>query len=297
MSEYRVAVISDTQVGSIYGTMPKDFMSGDDRRIDLNPGQAYLYRCWVDMCQRLRGIAPDIIVFNGDEIDGQQEARGQKGTELCLPLIADQCRAFRQLADMAISSCPTRPSIYAVAGTSYHVGLANSHIEQLMEHLGAEPYYGPGTGKYSREVLDLEIDGVDINFAHHISVSGGLYRATAPDREAVWSALAGKEGKMAKADALVRSHVHHYVHVEHESKHAVITPCWQLQSQFMRRHSVYRMLPSLGIVWLKVDPEAKRAGEDPIIVRKVLYKLPPFVTIKAKLPARGESDGEAPAAG
>jgi len=57
---------------------------------------------------------------------------------------------------------------------------------------------------------------------------------------------------------------------------------------------VYRMLPSLGIVWLKVDPEAKRAGEDPIIVRKVLYKLPPFVTIKAKLPIRGESDGEAP---
>jgi hypothetical protein len=53
------------------------------------------------------------------------------------------------------------------------------------------------------------------------------------------------------------------------------------------------MLPSLGIVWLKIDPEAKRAGEDPIIVRKVLYKLPPFVTIKAKLPTREGDDGEA----
>lgn len=293
MSKYRVAVVSDNQVGSVFGMMPSDYTSRAGARIEQNAGQKYLWKCWIDMCQRFRNLAPDVLVFNGDEIDGAQPA--QHGTELCLPLIPDQEDAFVQAAEMLISSCPSRPAIFITQGTEYHVGKGGSSVESIGQKLGAEQYYGLGTGRYSREVLDLDVDGVVINFAHHISVSTGLYRATAPDREALWSALAGKEGKMPKADALVRSHVHHFVHVEHATKHVLITPCWQLQTRFMRRHSVYRMLPDIGYVWLEVDPIAKQQGEDPIIVRKWLYNLPPYVTVKAKL--KEKSDGnEAPTA-
>ena len=279
---YRVAVVSDTQVGSLFGLLPPDFTKRAGDRCEQNPGQKYLWRCWLDMCQRFRDLAPDVLVFNGDSVDGAQQA--QRGTELCLPLLTDQEDAFVAAMEMLLAACPSRPALYLVQGTEYHEGKAAGHLEHAGRVLNAETYFGLGTGKYSREVLDLDVSGVILNFAHHISVMSGLYRATAPDREAVWSALAGKEGKMPKADALVRSHVHIFVHVEHATKHALITPAWQLQTRFMRKNSVYRMLPDLGYVWLEVEPQAKAQREDPIIVRKWLYDLPPFVTTKARLP-------------
>ena len=46
-------------------------------------------------------------------------------------------------------------------------------------------------------------------------------------------------------------------------------------------------------MWLEVYPAAKARREDPIVVRKRLYDLPPFVTTKAKLPEdKNEQSGE-----
>jgi hypothetical protein len=129
--------------------------------------------------------------------------------------------------------------------------------------------------------LDLEVDGIILNFLHAISVSQGLYRATALDREGVWSAIAGKEGKAPKADVVVRSHVHYFDHLEYPTKHILVTPCWQLQTRYMRKHSAYRMIPDIGAVILELDPDAKRAREDPITVRKILYPLPVLEPFKS----------------
>ena len=289
MSEYRVANVGDMHAGSGFGLLPKDFTTRAGNRVEQNAGQAYLHRCWVHMCQRYREIAPDILVVMGDEIDGRQPL--QRGTELCLPLLADQRDAAQQYLEMLISACPARPEIYVVQGTEYHDGKAADDVESLAKEIGAEEYFGLGTGRYSREVLDLELPGgVVINYAHHIGAMSGLYRATAPDKEALWSALAGKEGKAPKADCLVRGHIHCFVHIEYPTKHIVVNPCFQLQTRFMRKRSVYRMIPDLGSTWLRVHPEAKEAGEDPIIVRKVDYKLPPYVTVKAKLLARAKEE-------
>ncbi|KKL98144.1 hypothetical protein LCGC14_1827390 [marine sediment metagenome] len=298
MSEYRVAHVGDMHAGSVFGLLSKDFTTRAGHRIEQNAGQAYLHRCWVDMCQRYREVSPDILVVMGDEVDGRQPM--QKATELCLPLLSDQRDVAQQYLEMLISACPTRPEIYVIQGTEYHDGKAADDVESLAQVIGAEEYFGLGTGRYSREVLDLEINGVILNFAHHLGGMSGLYRATSPDREALWSALAGKEGKAPKADCLVRGHLHHFVHVEYPTKHILINPCFQLQTRFMRKRSVYRMIPDLGSTWLKIDPKAKERREDPIIVRKLFYDLPPYVTVKAKLLARAEKeegDGEAPATG
>lgn len=532
--QYRVLFVSDLHHGSVFGLLPEGFKTSDDRIVGQNPGQAYLWRCWKDLCMLTRQLAPDILVVNGEGIDGCQ--RAQRGTELCLPLIEDQTRAAEESLSMLLSACPVRPAIYMTQGclmpghrvltadlrwvpveklsvgdsllsiaesdsrwemaavtahlpvrkecvevaletgeklrctedhpflayngtvrvwtpagklrrssrlarllpvwntlttreagyvagffdgegsldygpghgclrvsaaqrpnvmlhtvlaelerlgyavsqsvgqyrntdcinltllggqqqtlrflgslrpprllskfrgpsklgrqravesvrvssvtplgsqqvvgmsttahtyisdgfgshnTEYHEGKAGREMEVLAKNIGAEQYYGLGTGRFSREVLDLEINGVIINAAHHISPTAGFYRATASDREGQWSALAGKEGKSPKADVCVRSHVHYFVHVEHASKHIVVTPCWQLQTRFMRKNSVYRMLPDIGAMWLEVYPAAKARREDPIVVRKRLYDLPPFVTTKAKLPEdKNEQSGE-----
>jgi hypothetical protein len=196
-------------------------------------------------------------------------------------MVADQAGAaeacLRPLRDML----PLIPW-YAVQGTEYHDAKAARELEVVAHNLGCKRYgtLGQGSGVWSREFLDLSVDGVVINAAHHVSVAGGFYRATGIDREAQWSAIAGKEGKIPKADCLVRSHCHFFCHVEHASKHAVITPCWQMQTRFMRKNSVYRMLPDIGGLLIWIDGEQKQKGEDPIRIQKILYALPALRSTK-----------------
>lgn len=276
-SSKSLLIVSDLHCGSIYGLLPPDMITSDGRSVPPNPGQQYLWECWQVVCELAASRGVDAVIVNGDVVDGRQ--RAQRGSELCLPLVEDQARAAEQ-ALLYLRKYLPAAKWYFVQGTEYHDATAGREVEVVARALGAVSYHGVGSGRYSREVLDLDVDGVIVNCAHHISVSSGLYRATAPDREALWSALAGKTGKMPRADLLVRSHAHYFVHVEHESKHIVITPCWQLQTRYMRRHSVYRMLPSIGAIVVYVEPEAKRIGYDPVRIEKVLFPLPPLRPVK-----------------
>jgi hypothetical protein len=273
-----VLVVSDPHCGSIFGMLPPDFTTSDDKTVGQNVGQKHLWQCWVDMGQAVAAHPIVAVVVNGDVIDGAQGA--QRGTELALPMLADQALAAEMCLRDLRGRLKERAKWYFVQGTEYHDSAAGREVESVARGIGATPYVGPGTGRYSREALDLDVDGVVLNFAHHISASGGLYRATAPDREGVWSALGGKEGKVPRADVVVRSHVHCFTHVEHPSKHVVVTPCWQLQTRFMRRKSYYRMVPDIGVVLLWIDGAAKKKGEDPVVVQKLLYPLPPLKPVK-----------------
>jgi hypothetical protein len=258
--------------------LPPNFRTSDDAPRALNPGQEYLWQCWEYLRDKVRSLPIAAVVVNGDIVDGRQQA--QRGTELCLPLIEDQAAAAEQTLRYLLSGIASRPKLYMTQGTEYHDAKAGREVEVVARMLGARPYRGLGTGRHCREVLDLDVDGVVVNFSHGISVSGGLYRATSPDREGVWSALAGKEGKLPRADVVVRSHAHYFVHVEHASKHIVITPCWQLQTRYMRRNSVYRMLPDIGAVLVWIDGERKQRKEDGVIIEKILFDLPRVGTTK-----------------
>lgn len=275
----RGVIVSDLQCGSIYGILPPAFETSEGIIKPQNAGQDYLWRCWDDATYRAGQFDPDFIVFNGDAVDGKQQA--QKGTELSLQLMVDQKRAACTCLKLLKTRCP-RAKWYFVAGTVYHVQDGAEAEEDIARQLGAERYMGAGPGRLVHEVLDLDVDGVILNFAHHISVASGFYRATAADREGQWSAMTAKDPSkgIPKADVVVRSHVHFFIHLEYPSKHIIQTPAWQLQTRFMRRHSAYRMLPDIGTIHLEIDGEAKRKGDDPCHVEKILYSLPPAPTTK-----------------
>jgi hypothetical protein len=270
----RGVVVSDTQCGSIYGMLPPFLETSENIVKPQNAAQVYLWDCWEHFSIRSGEFDPDFIVFNGDGIDGGQEA--QKGTELSLPMKFDQKRAFVATMQFLMKSCPNA-KLYAVQGTEYHEMKGAEALEDAMQVLGAQQYRGAGTGIFCKEVLDLDVEGTLFNFAHHISVNSGFYRATAADREGQWSAMTAKDASkgIPKADIVIRSHVHNFIHVEHASKHIIQTPAWQLQTRFMRKHSVYRMLPDIGGIHVSVDPTARERGEDPFKLIKHLYPLPP----------------------
>lgn len=273
-----VIVVSDLHCGSLFGLLPDNFVNAADAPVPQNPGQRYLWECWLHFCYRAAAIAPDIvaIVVNGDVVDGSQ--RAQAATELCLPLISDQVRAAQTCLEtlktyVAGGRQPLSETVplFLVQGTEYHEGKAGRDIEAVAQALGARPYEAVGTGVYSREVLDLIVDGVRLNFAHHVSVSTGFYKATAIDREGAFASLATRD----KIDAIIRSHVHNFVGTIYSGRVNLTTPCWQLQTRFMRKHSVHRMLPTIGGVILWADGEKKARGERAVEVEDVTYKLPP----------------------
>jgi len=96
----------------------------------------------------------------------------------------------------------------------------------------------------------------------------------APDsRNALKEHLAAKG--VPKADLLIRSHVHYFGVAEHASKQIVTTPCWELQTRYMRKFSVHRMHPDIGGIKIEIDGKAKKRGEAPCRIIKELYSLPP----------------------
>lgn len=270
-----ILVVSDLHVGSVYGLMPPTFRSTSGCSVSANPGQVYLWERWNEFLS-LVPKRVDAVVFNGDLIDGAQPR--QRGTELCFPTLSDQVDACLDVIAPLLSKSKKH---IVVAGTEYHDGRAAEELESLAARIGA--IENPtGFGRRTFEAVDIDVGGVVINFSHGISVASGLYRATPADREGVWSALAGKDGKALRADVVVRAHAHIFVHVEHASKHIVINPCWQLQTRYMRKNSAYRTLPDIGATLIHIDPERKRAGRDPVRIEKILFPLPRPVAVTVK---------------
>jgi hypothetical protein len=280
MNGYSKAVlaVSDLHAGSIHGMMPPGFVTSDGAPKPQNAGQKFLWQCWLDLEQRVSELPIVGVYVNGDAIEGEEHRA--RGAELSLPLLADQSECAAICLRHLLASIKSKPPVFVIRGTPYHDSPGGREAEVVAEKIGAKRYRGYGAGRLAKRAADWECDGVVINVSHGISASGGLYRATAPDREAVWSALAGKVGKVARADVLVRSHAHYFTHLEHPSKHAVIVPCWQLQTDYMGKNSFYRMLPDIGAVLLWIDGDAKKKGEDPVVVQKFLYPLPPLKPVK-----------------
>jgi len=167
--------------------------------------------------------------------------------------------------------------MYFVQGTEYHEGRGASELESVAARLNGVQYSSiQGTGKYSKEVCGISLGGVAVNCAHHVGGGSGFIKASGIDRELLWSAIAGVEDRALKADLLVRSHLHYFIHLEKPAQHAVITPCWQLQTRFMRKRSVYAMRPDIGAVIAHIDPAEKEAGRDPVLISKMLYPVPEF---------------------
>jgi hypothetical protein len=269
-------VIGDIHVGSMYGMLPPDFISTDGSEKPQNPAQRYLWECWVDMKQKAAKFAIDSVIVNGDVIEGKQAK--QKASELTLVAPNDQESAavflLRDLRNWLEKNTGREVPFYIVQGTEYHEGRGAEELESIAARVRGANINSNFSGRHSKEVLDLDIDGVILNFAHHLGGGAGFTRSGNLDAEALWCQITASKGQSVPADLIVRSHLHYYMHVEHTSRHAVLCPCWQIQTRFARHRSAYKLMPDIGALIIHVNPEAKRRGLDPIAFTKLLYKLP-----------------------
>lgn len=271
-----ILVIGDVHVGSMYGLLPPDFVSCDGAEKPQNEGQRYLWECWLDMKRKAAKFLIDTVIVNGDLIEGRQPK--QKASELTLVAPNDQEAAavfvMRDLRNWLEKNTGREVPFYFVQGTEYHDGRGAEELESIAARVQAAFIDSHHSGRHCKEVLDLELDGTVLNFAHHVGGGAGFTRSGGLDAEALWCQITSSKGQSVAADLIVRSHLHYYMHVEHTNRHAVICPCWQLQTRFARHRSAYKLMPDIGAIVFHVNPQAKKDGMDPIAFTKLLYQLP-----------------------
>jgi len=229
----RLVVISDLHVGSKFGIMPASFELSDGTTVTPNATQKdlfNLYRIAVSKWGR-----PDVLVVNGDAIDGVKSP-----TEQWSGNVMDQVLAARDLIEMWGAR-----RIYLVSGTAFHSSSINLKYEEILANLvGSDRLY---------DQLSLDIEGHLLHFAHHISVSSTIYRTTAIAREL--ALLLYNLKSLEDYEWTIRSHAHYFVHVEYKTHHGVVTPCWQAQTPYMSKITAFGMRPDLGCIRISFDPD------------------------------------------
>lgn len=217
----RVLVLSDLHCGHVIGLTPPSWhdsppKSASKERKLLSKTRQKLWAAYQRAIEALGDI--DIVVCNGDAIDGRGEASG--GSEL-LTIDRDE------QADMAaecIKLCKA-PKVYFTAGTPYHSGKLEDFERQTMKVVS--------DSKYTKEVdfkgrLYLSVNGVQFDFRHKVGASGIPHgRHSAVAREALWGRLWADDGITPNVDIVVRSHVHYAAYSGTPGRLQLTTPALQ----------------------------------------------------------------------
>src|SRR5881397_1147423 len=72
---------------------------------------------------------------------------------------------------------------YFVQGTEYHEGRGAEELESIAARVKGATIQSNFSGRYCKEILDLAVDGVVINFAHHLGGGSGFTRSGVLDAE------------------------------------------------------------------------------------------------------------------
>ena len=191
MSRKRVLAIADLHSGHNLGLTPPKYDFEEDTAHYAVRSEIW---GWYDaLVKRLR---PDIVIVDGDCIDGRGEKSG--GTELLFTDRLKQCK----VATKALKAIPRNPKFFMAYGTGYHTGDYEDFENIIADNIEAEKIGAEDT---------ISVNGLNINYRHHIGRSGIPHgRHTAVAKEKLWNNIWSERGEYPKADIILRAHVHYH---------------------------------------------------------------------------------------
>lgn len=195
----RVVAIGDLHCGSRCGLTPTGWQyspsSSDKIRQKFSKIQ---FEMWDWYSKKMKELQPiDILICNGDMIDGKSEKSG--GTELLEADRNKQC----QIAVECILEAKAK-HIVMIYGTPYHTGSLEDEEDLIAkevkaEHIGRHDWF--------------DVNGLIFDVKHYVSRSIVPYgRLTAVGRERISNLLWHDVGQQPHADVFLRSHVHYHVY-------------------------------------------------------------------------------------
>ena len=194
-----------------------------------------LFERWQD-CISHFGKKPDVVVMNGDGIDGTDV----KGKDTRCSILDEQARDCAELLLM----WGAKKEYVIVSGTPYHTGNNGEAEDNRIAHHLEMLLRANGDTKtkvtYTRKLKTTINDWFRLEMRHRIGASSVPHgRSTAMARAKFWNvitgALSSARGKAVASwpHLMVFSHVHYFGLQEDAFGTVLTTPCWQaLGSRF-----------------------------------------------------------------
>jgi len=259
-----ILAIGDLHVGSLVAPWPEEAPLPDGGGWRPGRAQKWLNRCWAEMLAEAKDRKPEIVVINGDAIDGDKHVNIGVVTP----------RADYQASAAVIMLEPLREicqRMYFVRGTPWHVGHYAKDVTAVARQLNATEH--PQTHEPTWPDLFLEHEGQVIHFAHHIGGSiNPMYEATAPLRELLTlrlELLRAYGGKGPNVRGIVRSHRHRSTYIKTEDGcWALALAPWQLKTDHAYKLAP-SALPQVGFAWIGAEVETRRFATPRLHVERV----------------------------
>lgn len=210
MAKKRILVVSDFHSGHEVGLTPPAW-NPDSEADHSAKYRSYMWTRYTEAVKELKPI--DVVVANGDLIDGRGERSGS------VELITVDRRSQAKMASECIKVAEA-PTIIITRGTDYHVGHEESW-EDLVADFCRDADHRVEIG----DIRNLDVNGLMFNFRHHIGGSQTpIGRSTPLTREAAWNALWNVRQGFPLSDVIVRSHVHYHTYAGGPGWLAMTTP-------------------------------------------------------------------------
>lgn len=159
-------MLSDLHIGSTVGLWPEGFISNEGYPIGQNQFQKWLWKCWTDMLKwsaQVVGDATFELVLNGDLVEGIHH----RTLQVMSPDVGDQTTA---VMDVLGKLAGRADRVHIIKGTECHTRNDEVRLGRALD--GSQD---PTTGQHAWDVLDLDLNGCLMNFAHHISATARSY--------------------------------------------------------------------------------------------------------------------------
>lgn len=219
--------ISDLHINSTVALIPPIVYLDDGQEIRQNKGQKWLWNNWLDLLEKIEIIKPDILIVNGDAVEGDTKNRSYQ------VITRNKTTAVGYAAEVLDPLVKMIPTVFFVRGTGAHSGKSGCIEEDLAKDLS-----GVKDGKnHSHWSLNLDVDGVRISVAHHTSMGGLPWtRHNAPIRLAAKIMFDYATAKERPPDLALRGHVHQWGDsYDAYPVRALITPAWTLATEYVHK--------------------------------------------------------------
>jgi len=259
----RIGFLPDIHAGSTRAICTPTFTWNDagglPQTYKANEVQLMLYELWKRNIELFKKHGVQHIFMIGDSFTGSNYL---EAGAFAFITKAKQIKLAADLLEEVWRGCDKKVDFYIWRGTKYHESKAGSgemHLGLVKElHSRGIP------AKFMAQVSYVELHGsksvktgkyrIRRLFIAHEAPNALVHPATLMSRDINWCLQSEASGNTLPVDAIIRAHLHFWIHVDHSGIHAVQCPCWQAYLPYKATVKYFfKLQPTLGGAMMLMD--------------------------------------------
>jgi UDP-2,3-diacylglucosamine pyrophosphatase LpxH len=252
--------ITDLHIGSRWGLWHPDREVRGNGHVThvpaINNVQAALWDYWVDFCNKLDKIKPDVIFLLGDIINGGTGHRNESAIED----LNEQYYCALMLLRMIPRKVHT--SVLSLMGSTSYSQLYLELSQKICLSLGGHFFGTTGIFEFAGHRFRI----------YHGSTTAYIYLELVMGRRRTFAQEAIARKKLPEIEGIICGHSHRWLHMRtmwHDGRdfHVVLCPGWEGQTDFQIMKDPDKMIPEIGAV-------IGRFAQDSVVFDCIRYPTP-----------------------